>query len=180
MCLKLPPDKQAFTAFYWLTNPTGIFLSSMIAFTLDHRPWTPDPGQPGPWTAWTLDSLASPWTAWTLDSLATPLTLDPWQPVFTLEILAFTLDSLDTGQLGFTLDSLDTGQPGVTLDPGQPGHPGLHVQWKRLIQKQDSVITKIISKPRLSKYDTEYLNATRYHRANLISLGISIQLNVSL
>ena len=98
---------------------------------------------PGPWTAWTLDSLASPWTAWTLDSLATPLTLDPWQPVFTLEILAFTLDSLDTGQLGFTLDSLDTGQPGVTLDPGQPGHPGLHVQWKRLIQNRTVLSQKL-------------------------------------
>ena len=62
---------------------------------------------PGPWTALTPESLASPWTAWILDSRATPLTLDPWQPVFTLEIwTAWTLDSLARSWTAWTLESL--------------------------------------------------------------------------
>ena len=176
MSLKLPPDKQAVTAFYWNKDPTGIFLSSI----LHPRPST---------LTLDLDSLSSPWIAWTLDSLA----FHPGQPghffsYFTLDPQpwAWTLTAcLHPRQRGFTLD---IGQPGFNLDPGHSGHPELHLwtlhisyqKWRRLIQKQDSVITEIIPKPDLKKYDSKYLKAIWDQRANLISLGISIQLNVSL
>ena len=81
-------------AFYWHTNLTGIFLSSLIAFTLDLRPWTLNPGESGPWRAelhprqpgrrtpslhhgqsghWTAWLQPWPWTAWSSGSLTSTI-----------------------------------------------------------------------------------------------------------
>ena len=139
MSLKLPPDIQAVTAFYWNKDPTRIFLSSILHPGLSTLSLEPD-NPSSPWTA--LNSLDTGQSGLTLESMDTfsKLHLGP---------LTQSLD-LDSLSSPWTLDSLaSTWTPGglVILDYIYEHFILVTRNEDASHKKQDSVITEIIQKP---------------------------------